>query len=543
MDGKGRARNIGRRYGELEFVNLCGTSRNSRQKAKAVRSHAMRFVRKKRSERTPTRTRILTSKSHGGSLPQGQQYFSSDMEISPGETSGLLPKLLAYDETSGWFCSGENKAYGTNLSISRSQEASIFASRSYSSPYTRRIPIAPITFGASDPFNAFPIPFTPRIHQLLHFTIVNRVRTSVHEDPHHAFSSGVGSNMALLHTSLSFAAAHLGVGEPDEIDESWSYLQSAVAYINRDLAASANSAIAIEDATVAAVACLSNIETLNGDMSKALIHMRGLKAIVEEKGGVQSLGMNGTLRRLVLWADLCNATRWNSAPIFPPADFPSIFPHSLLLPSTVQTSTLALRGSLLSSSMIAGVSALSDLLQDLHALALFLDRTDPRDVDILHDVAYADRACLVEYQTLMMTAQYINPPVHSKEMVLPLLFQALLLYIYTNIRLTPVGSNLRSAVIGRIKQYVSSIPNSTLKDLVTDFPNEMLWLFFLTGSSAVESESRWFFKSNLVWICMSQGLASWGGVNFQLKRFLWLRTSCLERCFVLCKEVLQHQSS
>lgn len=97
--------------------------------------------------------------------------------------------------------------------------------------------------------------------------------------------------------------------------ESEYFLQKSITAINEEL--SGLNHHGISDGTIAAVACLTNMEVcvsnsyqdlqkltsqnLNGDSRKARIHMNGLRQMVAMRGGMNTLGMNGVLRRLVLW--------------------------------------------------------------------------------------------------------------------------------------------------------------------------------------------------------------------------------------------------
>lgn len=87
----------------------------------------------------------------------------------------------------------------------------------------------------------------------------------MHEDPQHAFSSGVGSDPSLLFTTLGFAAAHLGRGNSAEELESAIYLQKALGFVNKALTELDPSGSGVKETMVAAVACLSNMEVSGED--------------------------------------------------------------------------------------------------------------------------------------------------------------------------------------------------------------------------------------------------------------------------------------
>lgn len=151
--------------------------------------------------------------------------------------------------------------------------------------------LAAYIFGSnSDPFGAFPVPLTPRVHQLIHhgepqsetegsnrnyyhesstlddlfandtsyLGARNVVRTSVHEDSLDSFSSCVGTNVALMYVTLSWLAAHVGDSTTPENFESSFYLQSSVSAVNNELENADR--CGLSEGTIAAVACMTNME-------------------------------------------------------------------------------------------------------------------------------------------------------------------------------------------------------------------------------------------------------------------------------------------
>lgn len=86
-------------------------------------------------------------------------------------------------------------------------------------------------------------------------------RTSLHEDGLDTFSSYVGSNEALLYITLSWLAARAGDTSGPENFESAFYLQSSVSAINQELENA--DAYGLSEGTIAAVACMTNMEVSN----------------------------------------------------------------------------------------------------------------------------------------------------------------------------------------------------------------------------------------------------------------------------------------
>ncbi|KAF5976383.1 hypothetical protein FBULB1_6942 [Fusarium bulbicola] len=58
------------------------------------------------------------------------------------------------------------------------------------------------------------------------------------------------------------------------------------------------------DALVGAVAKMASFEAMHGGIESYRIHMQGLYDMVEKRSGLDSLGLNGLLRRIIIWIDL-----------------------------------------------------------------------------------------------------------------------------------------------------------------------------------------------------------------------------------------------
>ncbi|KAL8773385.1 MAG: hypothetical protein Q9209_001779 [Squamulea sp. 1 TL-2023] len=105
--------------------------------------------------------------------------------------------------------------------------------------------------------------------------------------------------------------------------------QNAITSINRGLR---NPDLAISDQLIGAVAKMAAYEAgFAGDEAQYHVHMRGLTKMVELRGGLESLGLNGLLARMLLWIDL-NAAFLLKTHLY--------FPHTNTLPGhTVPKST------------------------------------------------------------------------------------------------------------------------------------------------------------------------------------------------------------
>lgn len=84
---------------------------------------------------------------------------------------------------------------------------------------------------------------------------------------------------------------------------------------------------ATSDQLIAAVAKMAAYEAVFGDREVVHLHMAGLRQMVMLRGGLQALGLDGLLERILLWIDSNAAHITNSQIIFDKATFPSSVKH------------------------------------------------------------------------------------------------------------------------------------------------------------------------------------------------------------------------
>lgn len=76
----------------------------------------------------------------------------------------------------------------------------------------------------------------------------------------------------------------------------------AVHGISQALASQSTHA-SVSDALIGAIAKMASYEAMFGTLENYRVHMRALVRAVELRGGLDSLGLNGLLRRIVVWID------------------------------------------------------------------------------------------------------------------------------------------------------------------------------------------------------------------------------------------------
>jgi hypothetical protein len=81
------------------------------------------------------------------------------------------------------------------------------------------------------------------------------------------------------------------------------------------------------DQLIAAVANVASYEALFGEHRDFHLHINGLRQMVALRGGLQALGLDGLLARILLWIDANSAHIVGSRIVFDRATFPSNFQH------------------------------------------------------------------------------------------------------------------------------------------------------------------------------------------------------------------------
>lgn len=131
------------------------------------------------------------------------------------------------------------------------------------------------------------------------------------------------SEQATLNVVILTAAFHYVSinGQQCKPEVLYKMKQDAITAINRGLQ---DPALATSDQLIGAVAKMAAYEAgFAGDEAQYHMHMKGLDKMVELRGGLGSLGLNGLLARMLLWIDL-NAAFLLKTHLY--------FPHTNALP-------------------------------------------------------------------------------------------------------------------------------------------------------------------------------------------------------------------
>ncbi|KAF2160338.1 hypothetical protein M409DRAFT_29188 [Zasmidium cellare ATCC 36951] len=368
-----------------------------------------------------------------------------------------------------------------------------------------------------EPFGVLPIPSSDRMLTLLHYNYTRPIRTSVHEDPSGKYPSCCFNFAAWLYATLSHCAQRLDAdyrSDPmHDSPEKLALITKAIGAVNEQL----DRLIVVDHALIAAVACIANIQSLSGRLGEAALHVRGLYKILMLVGGLSALDDNPALRRLVQWSDVLYSSRALTQPMLPfyvPILPPLQDMDTPFLPYSVTDECqdkLAMR--LVDTNEKA--VELETLLSRLNELSIYLNHSG-RDRMLPFEVAYPDRVYVLERAVVEMLLRYSAPAVDldgrsaDTNRILLMLLHACLLFIYTNLRQTPIGSGIRQDLVDRLSSAIDDADDSLLQ---REFVPLHCWALLLCLGAVGRTQQGHGTARQLRDVCWQQSLSSFNAVK------------------------------
>ena len=123
-------------------------------------------------------------------------------------------------------------------------------------------------------------------------------------------------NIVLLTAASHFAVFNNLIGN-QKIKETLLYLKCQT-YAAVNLLIRNSSSEIHSDALIGAVAKLASYEAMFGSPELYHLHIRNLQIMINQRGGLDTLGLDGLLQRMVLWIDINSAFLLNSTAYFLP---------------------------------------------------------------------------------------------------------------------------------------------------------------------------------------------------------------------------------
>ncbi|KAG2415215.1 hypothetical protein HFD88_006406 [Aspergillus terreus] len=183
-----------------------------------------------------------------------------------------------------------------------------------------------------DPFRSYPVAWRPYMPLFVdHYLMSMAVDIPELDQPGNRgllrsrWFPLVMTEPALFLVILLLSASHYASVQTNSTEHRLNLLNlrwEAVRAINHALAGQ-QQPCAVSDALLGAIAKMASYEAMFGNMDNYRVHMEGLVRAVALRGGLPSLGLNGLLRRIVVWIDRNAAFLHGSVLYFPGATFVS----------------------------------------------------------------------------------------------------------------------------------------------------------------------------------------------------------------------------
>ena len=171
---------------------------------------------------------------------------------------------------------------------------------------------------------------------------------------------------------------------------------------------------------------------------------------------------------------------------------------------------------------------ISSLLLSLHQLSIFLNLANLQSLP--WEAAYPDRVYAVEYQFLRaLFDDHIIAITKEQLEIGRILFHGGLLFIYTNLRETPVGGAIRLRLLARLQ---AALEGADLFRLSPFFLAELVWVLLL-GATASTGPGRVLFLDKLKSICVGYSIHDWSGISKLLDTVPALEAQRLRSCIEL----------
>ncbi|KAE8147708.1 hypothetical protein BDV25DRAFT_28699 [Aspergillus avenaceus] len=180
-----------------------------------------------------------------------------------------------------------------------------------------------------DPFRSYPAEFKPSMPLLVdHYLMDMAVDIPELDQPGNkgllrtSWFPLVMTERALFLVIMLLAASHYAALNDRSMEMKMNLLS-----LRYDAIQAINSALkyqhpeCVDDALIGAIAKMGSYEAMFGTMDNYSVHMKGLRRAVGLRGGLTALGLNGLLRRIVVWIDRNAAFLHGSSLYFPGAAF------------------------------------------------------------------------------------------------------------------------------------------------------------------------------------------------------------------------------
>ncbi|KAE9989238.1 hypothetical protein Vi05172_g4282 [Venturia inaequalis] len=393
------------------------------------------------------------------------------------------------------------------------------------------------------PFELLDIRLTPQVRRLLHHYHHDFTQNSFAINPEGSFFDFAVNDVGLLHSILSMVALHFGLSHSNEFDSNPSgpvhdqafYHQSeAIRSVNQTLGASRDSP---SDSLIATVALLANYETMNGTMLSATMHVKGLKRMVELKGGLQGLRRNKVLQRIIAWTDFSYSSTWNMRSVFSRLPQLSGSPTAILSQQALPSQTL-----------LQGIHALSvvqpevlEIMHDLNIISKAISLSSSPNDTAITTLNISNAVYSVEHRLLSVRSDLL---IHTEDNRFGYDFSmaptmAAHLYLHLGIRELPSKARMHRILLDTLvaSLLVFSVEDVLPSPIDVSLPI-LMWVLFVGATAASSEIQRSYFVTRLQEITLILGILDLKQFSGQLGEVMYAEKFYEKHCPGVWEEIV-----
>ncbi|KAK1753681.1 hypothetical protein QBC47DRAFT_386929 [Echria macrotheca] len=271
---------------------------------KAIRSHAMKTALRTRTQRADN-----GQQDDEPSLADSKEVVRRKEEL---KTRFRLPKRPKGNPNAQAVVADQRVTAPTNhpLVSGRQTAQAVVAQRLVQ-------PVQRLGSGVADPFRSLPVPIKGKVDVLVKYMLTGfslNLSTVDSQRPWFGYAMQSPEVMhATLALSAGFWAASMSTPDAALEREGFWHQGQAMAIVRANLQARN-----ITNTVLATIAGLGNVEMFQGRFEAAAVHLRGVRDLVEARGGVETILDDFYLCRCIDWVDVQTASGLGRAPLFPP---------------------------------------------------------------------------------------------------------------------------------------------------------------------------------------------------------------------------------
>ncbi|KAH7395644.1 hypothetical protein BKA64DRAFT_745837 [Cadophora sp. MPI-SDFR-AT-0126] len=333
---------------------------------------------------------------------------------------------------------------------------------------------------------------------------------------------------ALFHALLYTTSTYLGLLKgATESKEAIIHAGRSIGLLRERLEGMHMSGEALEGA-IRAVSCLAISECLRGNYEGWKVHMRGMKQMVDLRGGVA--GLDHGLQLKLYRADLMGATEYLVPAFFTGGNsLPKIPAQDLRKAGKQTTSILAFLNALPISD------GLCNTLIYMHGLSQSVSRvlTSPTVLTGSQQVSLMQHIYSLRYNLLpdyLHGADFADEAARTLDEALRI---GALLYISETPKEFPNAAVGPLKMVKRLGKLVMQVQMWNEKEAIL-----VLWLLFFGGIAVRKGEDRVQFSVQIERLCGKLGLKEWGEVKARLEVLWWVEKIHERPCRDLWHEVV-----